>query len=257
MAGNKPVLADSVVRRTRRRVKFHAVVAGLRIIFTFLVLAAIAGFGYGMWAEVAASPVKYAKRRSANNINYLEHWSVRTGILIATMQGLKTEYSMPRNELAKVEHTEPPVRPEPELPDTLKPRQYPIPPKPAHDDPLDLNPRPELKPTPESPPRPTPQPPRPRPRPGMDAKTAELLKKARYERSKALKCYKLAGPTAPSRGRVAATKLTLKHLKRARRFYGDAMGRKMNKSDRRRASAELSEVQRLMFWCHKFLPAGS
>ena len=83
------------------------------------------------------------------------------------------------------------------------------------------------------------------------------LEKARKARATALKCYEKAAPTAPSRGRIAAAKLTLKYLRRAQGLYDIALKSKLSKRDRQSANAELTEVQRLMFWCHKFLPAGS
>lgn len=257
MAGNKPVVVDSIVRRTRRRVKFQAVFAGLKTVSTFLVLAAIAGFGYGMWTEVAASPEQYAKRRSDNDINYLEHWSVKAGKLIATMQGCKTEYSMPRKEIAKAEHPEPPVHVEPERPNTVEPRRDPLVPKPEPGH-LDVRPQPPKpqppKPQPPKPRPPKPRPPKPRPGSGEDARTAQLLKAARSERARALNFCEKAGPTAPSKGRIPATVEALKHLKRAQVLYQNVMKRKMKPSDRQRASTELTEIQKLMFWCHKFLP---
>ena len=263
MVENKPARVDGVVRRTRRRVKVQAVSAGLRVVFTFLLLAAVAGFGYGMWAEVAASPAEYAKRESNGDADYLEHWSIKAGKLFATMQGFKTEFSMPGSETARVEEPEPPVYADPRLFAAPVPRHEPMEQKPEPKNLVNGNPEPERKtlPKPEPTPgrtiQPTPPPPQPPSRAEVyAAETAKILKAARRNRSTALHHYKQAGPTAPSRGRRAATKLTLTYLKRSQLHYKRAMQREMSASDRRRASIELTNIQKMIFWCHKFLPAG-
>jgi len=268
VAENGSGSADSVVRRTRRRMKFQTVAAGLRVVFAFLLLSALGGFGYGMWEEVAVTPERYATREFEGGAAYLEHWSVKTGRLIAAAQGVDVDLGLFRDDLAKVEEPGPPIRPEPERLDRTKPPADPVEPKPDPRpvDPLDLlkkypDPPPERKPGPPSRPPVRPEPrPRPTPpnrRPGMDAKTAELLRKAREARRIGLKHYENAGPDAPSRKiRIDATILTLKYLKPAQLYYQAALKRKMGKRDRDSVGAELAGIQRRIFWCHKFLPVG-
>jgi hypothetical protein len=264
VAENKSGSADSVVRRTQRRMKFQTVAAGLRVVFAFLLLSALGGFSYGMWEEVKVTPERYAAREFEGGAAYLEHWSVKTGRLIAAAQGVEADSYLSRNDLARAEEPGSPIRPEPARLDPTAPPADPTEPKPDPKpvDPLDLlkkypDPPPERRPEPPShppvrPERPTP----PNRHPGMDAKTAELLKKAREARRIGLKHYEKAGPDAPSRKiRIEATILTLKYLKPAQLYYEAALKRKMGKRDRDSAVAELSSIQRRIFWCHKFLPA--
>lgn len=270
MAENGSGSADSVVRRTRRRMTLQTVAAGLRVVFAFLLLAALGGFSYGMWEEVADTPERYAAREFEGGAAYLEHWSVKTGRLIAAAQGVEADSYLSPNDFARAEDPEAPIRPEPERFDPVDPPTGPTEPKPDPRpvDPLDLlkkypDPPPGRKPEPPSHPPVQPEPgpqPKPKPpnrRPGMDAKTAELLRKAREARRIGLKHYEKAGPDAPSRKiRIDATILTLKYLKPAQLYYQAALKRKMGKRDRDSVGAELAGIQRRIFWCHKFLPAG-
>jgi hypothetical protein len=128
VAENVSINADGVLRRTRRRVRFRAVLAGLGVVFTFLLLAAAAGFGYGMWEEVDVAPMKYAEQTSEKDAAALELWSVETGKWIAAVQGY--EAKPPPGELAMAERPDPPSQPKPELRDTSRPRQTPVEPAP-------------------------------------------------------------------------------------------------------------------------------
>ena len=231
--------------------------AGLGVVFTFLLLAAAAGFGYGMWEEVDVAPMKYAEQTSEKDAAALELWSVETGKWIAAVQGY--EAKPPPGELAMAERPDPPSQPKPELRDTSRPRQTPVEPDPKPRNPGGTDVKPTLTPKPRTDPVVIRRPitPKRRTNPRTIPIASGPLKKARAERAIALKYYKKAAPTAPSRGRIPAAKLTLKHLKRAQGLYDIALKGKLSKVNRQRANAELTEIQRLMFWCHKFLPAGS
>ena len=67
--------------------------------------------------------------------------------------------------------------------------------------------------------------------------------------------YQGARPEASPDGRDAATRRTLMYLKAAQKYYEAALKGRMSSGDRKRASAEITSVQRRMYWCNKFLSA--
>ncbi len=235
----------------------------LRAVFGFALLAALAGFVFGMWEEVAVARERYVGRELVGDYADPEHWSIRAGRVMGAFQGWLQDSLGPEEPITRRRDGvgSPPNDPEnPKEPvdplDLLKEYPKPIPPEPGPPP----APRPEPKPEPKAGPRPEPRPgPKPEPKPpglkvppGMSVKTAQLLAKARAARDVAMKYYVKASPKADPRGRAAANRETLKYLKIAQRYYQETLKGKMTKYHHKRVTAELVAVQRRMYWCGKF-----
>jgi len=281
MSDDKRAASEEIAWRAQRRSRSQAAWAGIKTIFTFALLAGLCGFAYGTWEEVGAAPDKYASRIPDEDMGSLQHWSAKAGIFIANLRGGRAGRSDPNDTLARGRGPRPRPNSEPankglaeltqeELDALLRELDAEarkledsesLDPKPAPGErepkPPSRKPEPVNHVGPKPPPRPAPGP-QPRGRklpPGMDAKTAELLGKARKARKIAMQHYQKARPEAPPNGRDAATRRTLRYLKVAQKYYEAALKGKMSRGEHKRASAEITSVQRHMYWCNKFLSA--
>jgi len=281
MSEGKRAASEEIAWRAQRRSRSQATWAGIKTAFTFALVAGLCGFAYGMWEEVGGAPDKYASRIPDEDMGSLQHWSAKVGILIANLRGGRAGRSDLNGTLARGSGPRPRLNSEAankglaeltqeeldallreldaearELEDSesLDPKRAPGEPEPK---PEPRKPEPANHVGPKPPPRPAPRPKPRRPKlpPGMDAKTAELLEKARKARKTAMQHYQKARPEAPPNGRDAATRRTLTYLKAAQKYYEAALKGKMSRGERKRASAEITSVQRHMYWCNKFLPA--
>ncbi|MFH1731985.1 MAG: hypothetical protein ABIF82_10105 [Planctomycetota bacterium] len=277
MSEGRRAASEEIARRAQRRSRFQAAWAGIKTIFTFALLAGLCGFAYGMWEEVGAAPDKYAARVPDEDMGSLRHWSAKAGILIANLRGGRAERSAPHDTLARGGDPRLRLSSEPANKGLAEPTQEELDallreldaqagkfddseslaPEPGSEEPEPKPPAPKPEPVNHVGPKPPPVA-EPRGRklpPSMDAKTAELLEKARNARKTAMQHYQGARPEAPPNGRDAATRQTLVYLKAAQKYYEAALNGKMSSDERKRASAEITSVQRHMYWCHKFLSA--
>jgi len=283
MAEDEPAAASSATAAAWRRARLRSVRAALRIIFALLFLAALAGFGLGMWREVAASPSKHAAANMRGGKTLLEKWAVVASAKILDLQHFERPHAPapepqpglpepPATALrpAPAPNPIPPVAPNaaPPAPNELLPPEpqldvpepdvaLPEEPKPAEPPPHEPEPPLPVPQTPKLPVQPAPPKPVieevPAPEyPGVDAATVELLRKADAEYRIAVKYNDLAQPTAPQRGRDAARDNAIKHLSLARDLYQAALKRKLPGNLKTSIEERHREVQQMLYWANKF-----
>ena len=249
MSEHEQASFSPVVKEARGQGRLCSVGSTMRAVFGLTLLAALCGFVWGLWEEVAGAPTEYASRKLADEMGPLQQWAVKAGKLIASLQGGEQE-------------PEPTHAAAPEAPE-LEPLQLPEwePTGPIEPPPDDRAEEPSESLGPEAhrpqPMRTDPVKPPPRRRTvrwarGLDPKADELLDKALAAHETAWKYYNKSGPDAPAAGRDAATKQAIIHLKRARDLYRALLERKLPDDVRKVLEGRVTQVQRALYWCTKF-----
>jgi len=275
--------AGEIISKVRRRASASSFSSWLSILLSLMFFAAIGGFVWGMWEQVAAAPLHYQHLRVKEDGFTVAGLSGRAAHLIVFFQE-KLSGRADGDQLTR--HAEdtgsPPLPPPPESPSVpTVPRPEPTSTETPVPDPItDLTPDVEPDPTPGPEPDPTPgpeppvepgpgptepvhtpdvvpelpkvQPPPPVPaKPTLGPKVRETLDKAHKAFDIAWKYHLKARPEAPSRGRDAANRKAIRYLKISRKLYEAVLKQKISKNIRERINRRLVELNRTLYWSNK------
>ena len=225
-------------------------------------LAGAAGLVHGMWAEVAAARETYAGLKLGNSATFPARWSVKAA---AFFVGLQTEKPTPADNTGILPPED--AGPEPAPRDTNPKHGKPVDRRPSDDpkhrhtfEPDPVDPEPKDPPPIDTAPHKT-DPPKlpdkgPKPLPtglALDKRTNALLDKAHKVFDTAWKHHLKSRPSAPARGRNAATKKAIKYFNEAKKLYQAALKRKIPADLRRKIERRLVDLNGRLYWSYKHL----
>jgi len=263
VSGTEGPSGGGVVKRARFRAKVHTVRKAMGILGALMLLAGAGGFAHGMWDAVEADPERCRDLEFSGPSMLAARWSVHAAAFIADLQ---LDEEPDPEQLVRSDYDRLPEpgrrgvrRPSPDAKRTDREK------RPDHDPTVTIDPdlddpalrwpkdRPTGDRTGDTSAFKTPGSLRPKHtvRPdarGLDKRTRQMLEAADQTFATACKYLEKAHPLAPAKGRDAANRTAIKHLRKAQGQYDAVLKRTLPKSLRDRLEVRITDVQRRLFW---------